>query len=57
MRETFEKFKYDDIGITWKGGKNSSLGHRPPAPEAVLPLYFDPFWLSSSHENVIKILT
>jgi len=27
---------------------NSSLDYRPPAPEAIMPLHFDPFWLSSS---------
>ena len=31
--------------------------YRPPAPEAIMPLYFDPFWLSSSQENIAQILT
>jgi phosphoadenosine phosphosulfate reductase len=25
VKETLDKFKYDDIGITWTGGKDSSL--------------------------------
>jgi len=34
-----------------------SLDYRPPAPEAIMPLHLDPFWLSSSQENVTQILT
>ena len=36
---------------------NSSLDYRPPAPEAIMPLHFDPFWLSSSQEHIAQILT
>ncbi len=35
VREAFEKFKPDDIGITWTGGKDSGLdplGHPPGVP-------------------------
>ena len=38
-------------------GVSKQTCYRPPAPEAVLPLYFDPFWLSCLHENVIQTLT
>ena len=34
-----------------------SLDYRPPAPEGIMPLHFDPFWLSSSQENIAQILT
>ena len=30
---------------------HSSLDYRPPAPEAIEPLTFDPFWLTSSTEK------
>jgi len=36
---------------------HSSLGYRPPAPEAIMLLHFDPFRLSSSKENIGQILT
>ncbi len=36
---------------------HSSLDYRPPAPEAIMPLHFDPFWLSFSQENIAQILT
>jgi transposase InsO family protein len=36
---------------------HSSLDYRPPAPEAIIALHFDPFWLSSSQENIAQILT
>ena len=36
---------------------HSSLGYRPPAPEAIMTLHFDPFWLSFSQENIVQILT
>ena len=36
---------------------HSSLGYRPPVPEAIMPLHFDPFWLSFSNENVAQALT
>jgi hypothetical protein len=36
---------------------DSSLDYRPPAPESIMPLHFDPFWLSSSQENIAQILT
>ena len=36
---------------------HSSLCYRSLAPETVMPLHFDPFWLSSSRENIDPILT
>jgi len=36
---------------------HSSLDYRPPEPEAIMPLHFGPFWLSSSQENITQILT
>jgi putative transposase len=36
---------------------HSSLGYRPPAPEAVQTLTFEPFWFSSNRENMLRILT
>jgi hypothetical protein len=31
--------------------------YRPPAPEAIISLHLDSFWLSSSQENIAQILT
>mgnify|MGYP001828929446 FL=1 len=31
---------------------HSSLGYRPPAPEAIEPLTFEPFWFTSNRENM-----
>jgi len=36
---------------------HSSLGYRPPAPEAAQPLIFEPFWFTSNRENMPRILT
>jgi hypothetical protein len=31
--------------------------YRPPAPEAIISLHFDSFWLSLLQENIAQILT
>jgi len=36
---------------------HSSLGYRPPAPEAFQPLIFEPFWFTSYRENMPRFLT
>ena len=36
---------------------HSSLGYRPPAPEAIAPLTFDPFWFTSDTNNTPQFLT
>ena len=36
---------------------HSSLGCRPPAPEAIQPLIFEPFWFTSTMVNMPRILT
>lgn len=36
---------------------HSSLGYRPPAPESIQKLYFDPFWFTYTKENSTRILT
>ena len=36
---------------------HSSLDYRPPAPEAITPLTFDPFWFTSYRENMPQFLT
>ena len=36
---------------------HSSLDYRPPAPEAIAPLTFEPFWFTSYRENMPRILT
>jgi putative transposase len=37
--------------------QHSSLGYRPPAPEAAQPLIFEPFWFTSNRNNMPRILT
>ena len=62
-REVFYNLKEAKVIIErWRQEYNtvrphSSLGYRPPAPEAIMPLHFDPFWLSSSKENIEQVLT
>ena len=62
-REVFYNLKEARVVIEkWRQEYNtvrphSSLGYRPPAPEAIMPLLFDPFWLSSSKENIARALT
>jgi len=62
-REVFYNLKEAKVIIErWRQEYNtvrphSSLGYRPPAPEAIMTLHFDPFWLSSSQENIGQILT
>jgi len=36
---------------------HSSLGYRPPAPEAKMFLHFNPFWESYSKKNIAQALT
>ena len=36
---------------------HSSLDYRPPAPEAIEPLTFEPFWFTSPRENRPQFLT
>ena len=36
---------------------HSSLGYRPPAPEVVQPLTFEPFWFKSARNNTPRFLT
>ena len=36
---------------------HSSLGYRPPAPESIQKLRFDPFWFTYMKENSTRILT
>jgi len=36
---------------------HSSLGYRPPAPEAIQPLTFEPFWFTSNRDNMLWGLT
>jgi len=36
---------------------HSSLGYKPPAPEAVQPLIFNPLWFTSMKENMPQFLT
>ena len=36
---------------------HSSLDYKPPAPEAVQSLIFDPFWFTADRENIHPILT
>ena len=36
---------------------HSSLGYRPPAPAAIQPLTFEPFWFTSYRENMPEFLT
>ena len=36
---------------------HSSLGYRPPAPEAVQSLIFEPFWFTYRKENMPQVLT
>ena len=36
---------------------HSSLGYRPPAPEVIQPLTFEPFWFTSNRDNTPQFLT
>ena len=36
---------------------HSRLGYRPPAPESIQKLHFDPFWFTYMEENSPWILT
>jgi transposase InsO family protein len=36
---------------------HSSLDYRPPAPETIAPLTFDPFWFTSVRNNTPQLLT
>ena len=62
-RELFYNLKEAKILIeNWRKEYNtvrphSSLDYRPPAPEAVQPLIFKPFWFISGRDNMPRILT
>jgi transposase InsO family protein len=62
-REVFYNLREAKIVIEiWRQEYNtvrphSSLDYRPLPSEAIIPLHFDPFWLSFSQENVTQILT
>jgi len=57
-REIFYNLKEAKVVIeNWRKRYNtvrphSSLGYRPPAPEAVQPLTFEPFWFTSDRDNM-----
>ena len=60
--EIFYNIKEAKVVIeNWRKENNtlthSSLGYRPPAPEAVQPLTFEPFWFTSDRENMPQYLT
>ena len=62
-REIFYNIKEAKVLIeNWRMEYNtvrphSSLGYRPPAPEAIQPLIFEPFWFTSTMVNMPRILT
>jgi len=62
-REVFYNLREAKIVIEkWRQEYNTvrphnSLDYRPPTPEAIMPLHFNPFWLSSLQENIVQILT
>ena len=62
-REIFYNLKEAKVLIeNWRKEYNtvrphSSLDYRPPAPEVVQPLTFEPFWFSSHREDMPRILT
>jgi len=62
LRDAGWRINHKRVERIWRQEYNtvrphSSLGYRPPAPEAIKPLHFDPFWLSSSKENIAQALT
>jgi putative transposase len=62
-REIFYNLKEAKVLIeNWRKEYNSvrphsSLGYRPPAPEVVQPLTFEPFWFTSARNNTPRFLT
>jgi transposase InsO family protein len=62
-REIFYNLKEAKVLIeNWRKEYNtvrphSSLGYRPPAPEVVQPLTFEPFWFTSDRNNTPELLT
>jgi len=62
-REIFYNLKEAKVLIdNWRKEYNtvrphSSLGYRPPAPEVVQPLTFEPFWFTSDRKNTPRFLT
>jgi transposase InsO family protein len=62
-REIFYNLKEAKVLIeNWRKEYNtvrphSSLGYRPPAPEVVQPLTFEPFWFTSDRNNTPRFLT
>lgn len=62
-REIFYNIKEARVVIeNWRKEYNtvrphSSLGYRPPAPEAIQPLTFKPVWFTSGRENMSQFIT
>jgi putative transposase len=62
-REIFYNIKEARVLIeNWRKEYNtvrphSSLGYRPPAPEAIQPLTFKPFWFTSGRGNMPQLIT
>jgi transposase InsO family protein len=60
-REVFYNIKEAKVLIEkWRKNTvrpHSSLDYRPPAPEAIQPLTFEPFWFTSARENIHRFLT
>jgi transposase InsO family protein len=62
-REIFYNIKEAKVVIeNWRKEYNtvrphSSLDYRPPAPETIAPLTFDPFWFTSARNNTPQFLT
>ena len=62
-REIFYNLKEAKVLIeNWRKEYNSvrphsSLGYRPPAPAAIQPLTFEPFWFTSDRNKTPQFLT
>jgi len=62
-REIFYNLKEAKVLIErWRKEYNSvrphsSLGYKPPAPEAIKSLIFEPIWFTSIREKMPQILT
>lgn len=62
-REIFYNLKEAQVLVeNWRKEYNtlrphSSLGYRPPAPESIQKLHFNPFWFTYTKENSPQILT
>ena len=62
-REIFYRLREAQVLVeNWRKEYNtvrphSRLGYRPPAPESIQKLHFDPFWFTYMEENSPRILT